>query len=94
MTTELFPKADKVLINLSSESVSVPEGKVWVVSIVANFGSVEIADPSGSFYGSLDAGNDRADSSISRLTLHEEMSVETSDSNACHIAGWEFNYEA
>ena len=91
MTQELFPKADRVMINLIDESVTVPDGKVWVISIVTDgLDAVTIDNPDGNSRGRLSADDDRMDSSISRMTLHEGMILSAQDT--CHITGWQFEY--
>ena len=88
MTAELFPNGDKVEVNLSDEEVTVPAGKVWVVSILTlNGKSVTVGD-----FGELNGNREIVDSSISGMTLHEDMSVSTNDSSAATITGWQFEY--
>ena len=89
--TQLFPKSDKVDISLNDESVTVPDGKVWVVSIMSEFDMVMINDPDGGQAGRLDPTENEYDSTISKMTLNEDWEVEAR--GRCVVAGWEFNYE-
>ena len=90
--TELLPAGDKVDIFLQEdEQVSVPDGKVWVVSVLAHEGGELKFDPAHG-RDALRGADNNVDSSISKITLHEGTTLESRTWETT-ITGWEFEYE-
>ena len=90
--TDLLPQGDKVSIYLAEgESVTVPEGKVWVVSLITDREGLLKVTIDGNFGRLRD--DEGKDSSISKITVHENVTVEASDFDEGGIVtGWEFDY--
>ena len=97
MTTKLLPKADKVDIALGeSESVTVPDGEVWKVSILfadANE-TIRISIDDQTFYQNSSSGEGvgiNADQ-----TMHEGRTLQfdftSADTEVVWVGGWAFEY--
>ena len=96
MTQKLFPEADKVDITLAEEeSVTVPEGEVWEVSILFSdtSSSVEIEIDNDTFLTDIQSEGVEINT---EQTMHEGRTLEfTRDSGSTEviwIGGWAFEY--
>ena len=83
--TELLPAADKVEINQFDETVVVPDGKVWRVSLTAGGDSGFDINPNEENPGAT-TDSDGTD----EFTLHENCQI----SGEGVISGWEFDYQS
>ena len=92
--TSLLPSDQRVNIVLSGESVTVPDGKVWKVTVMT-------ADTSTAFiftdeddigtndYGEINSTESDTDSTV-ETTVHEGGAVEAT--GTAIVTGWQFDY--
>ena len=87
--TNLLPQSDKVEVYLGGgERVTVPDGKIWEVTVVALEGTASLDSELGQVVIADDNNNDVE--SYIEMTLHEGMEIRGFDTV---ITGWGFNYK-
>ena len=91
--TELLPNGDKVEISLIDETVTVPDGKVWVVTIAARSGESDVIleNESGDSQNILDGSDSKQTNIAQDITVHEGWVIGAFGTN-CLITGWQFDY--
>ena len=90
--TELFSKADKIEVYLDDEEVTVPTGKVWVVTITCRIDDdMRLEDASGESLRILQGNDDRGTNIAQDITVHEDWTIGASGTNA-FVTGWQFDY--
>ena len=92
--TELFTKGDRVEMLLNSESASVPDGKIWVVSLMTSRwsdGHAEVVINGESGGGVVKSDSPDMDSTMSQITLHDDMAIDATDQVL--VSGWQFSYD-
>ena len=93
--TELFKESAKVDVRLEGfgESVTVPEGKVWVVTVagLGDRGSLAF-DTTETDDRLISSDTDGTDSSISKVTIHGGRSLKSIQDEGVLITGWQFEY--
>ena len=92
--TELLPKGDAVEVYLSDETVTVPDGKVWKVTIFADAttGRVSIESASGDRESVISVDADQVKGPIQEVVLHEGWSAEDEFGDGVFLTGWQFDY--
>ena len=90
--TELLPNADKVEVALDSEEVTVPTGKVWVVTTAAATNEeLVLESASGESNIILDGTDSRANSIAEDITVHEDWVIGRFGGTGI-VTGWQFDY--
>ena len=91
--TDLLPEGDIVQMQLQSETATVPNGKVWIVTIIAEDGGWN--QPEFDLNGDGEkfniADNEDASAAIEKITLHSGAEV-NANLTRLQISGWEFEY--
>ena len=88
--TELLPKEDKVDVSLSNEAVTVPDGKIWSVTIITGLNDFCIISLSGASSAGRLSGDRESMDNTTKGIFHE--GTEISATGDTIIVGLQFDY--